>query len=67
MHSALIFLDSTNKVRMTFQSKDTHLSRYRTRNSKPKETINSGSAEYSVAAPPIDAIAEEEEDSDDEE
>jgi hypothetical protein len=52
---------------MTFQSKDTHLSRYRTRNAKPKETINSGSAEYSVAAPPIDAIAEEEEDSDDEE
>jgi hypothetical protein len=32
-----------------------------------KETINSGSAEYSVAAPPIDTIADEEEDSDDDE
>jgi hypothetical protein len=30
------------------------------------ETINSGSAEYSVAAPPIDIIVDEEEDSDDE-
>jgi hypothetical protein len=36
--------------------------------SKPKETINSGSGKSSVAAPPaIDVIADEEEDSDDEE
>jgi hypothetical protein len=33
----------------------------------PKETINSGSAESLVATPPIDTIADEEEDSDDEE
>jgi hypothetical protein len=32
----------------------------------PKETINSGSAESSAAAPPIDTIADEEEGSDDE-
>jgi hypothetical protein len=46
---------------MTFQNKNTHLSRSRTQRQTPKETINSGSAESSIATPPIDTIADEEE------